>query len=229
MGIRPSVTRRGLGIAAGLIIVAGPAGVLFGWDHPLAAATLLILGGGIGFRLGGRLPAAFDNVGKVRRVLWGLAALLAIVQLGRVGVFSGYATAEWASAMPKKELMRQSCLAAYVQAGALAQAGVADVWAEEHWPHYEFYLIILRATCKGRVKSSGCDRGAAMQGNSRAEGRPEDVVFGARSHAHKRGVRHGCESSATSPAPWDSCSLTSATNSISTARCPRSARRRARS
>jgi hypothetical protein len=85
------------------------------------------------------MPASIDGAARrhpVRAGLWVVAALLALFQLGRLGAFMADPENTFGSAFPDPALTNHMCMSAYVQAGALARDGDANVYDEHHWPAF---------------------------------------------------------------------------------------------
>ena len=144
---RPRLERRILAVVLGLGLVA-----------PIVAATAAVsrvtashgvawaVGGSVAagafaaaWHIGTRFPASLDGaIGRhpVRAGLWGLVALVALFQLGRLGAFMADPTNTFGSAFPDPVLTHHMCMSAYVQAGALARDGDANVYDEHHWPAF---------------------------------------------------------------------------------------------
>jgi hypothetical protein len=82
--------------------------------------------------LAARLPAELDGWFAPRRtavILWWLAAVLAIVNTARLGLFVADPSQAWASAFPPvSSLAKHQCLPAYVRAGELAARGQPNLW-----------------------------------------------------------------------------------------------------
>ena len=81
--------------------------------------------------LAARLPAELDGWfgRRIAVFLWCAAALLAIANTARIGLFVADPAQHWASAFPPMaSLARHQCVAAYARAGELAAAGQANLW-----------------------------------------------------------------------------------------------------
>jgi hypothetical protein len=92
-----------------------------------------------GLRQQRRLPSALDGTARrhpVRAALFGVLALLALVQLGRVSVFIANPAQTWGSAVPTPSMTGHVCMGAYVQAADLARRGDPNVYDEAHWPAF---------------------------------------------------------------------------------------------
>jgi alpha-1,2-mannosyltransferase len=91
-------------------------------------------------RVAERLPASFDGALRRRPVvatLWGLLALVALLQITRLSAFMIDPAERWGSANPAvEEITGHACLAAYVEAADLTRRGEPNVYAEEHYPAF---------------------------------------------------------------------------------------------
>lgn len=144
----PKLERRALAVVLGL-----------GLASPIVAATAAVArvvpsSGGVAWtagclvaagafvmawRFGARIPASIDGAARrhpVRAGLWALAALVALFQLGRLGAFMANPENTFGSAFPDPAVVDHMCMSAYVQAGALARDGDANVYEEHHWPAF---------------------------------------------------------------------------------------------
>lgn len=69
---------------------------------------------------------------RAKLIVWGIAAVLALVNTARVTIFVANPTQNWASVFPPMpESGRHQCLAAYVRAGELAALDHADLWNQD--------------------------------------------------------------------------------------------------
>lgn len=127
-----------IGSCAGAVLAAALARVL---GIPTLVPALAGTGAGLiaacvgGTRwLARRLPAELDGWFARRprlRWLWAFAAVLAIANTARLGLFMADANQAWASAFPfMPESAQHQCLAAYVRAGELAATGHDDLWVQ---------------------------------------------------------------------------------------------------
>jgi hypothetical protein len=83
-------------------------------------------------RLAARLPPELDGWfarRRLRAAIWLVAAVLAVANTARLGLFVADPAQVWASAFPPvSAAVRHQCFAAYVRAGELAASGRADLW-----------------------------------------------------------------------------------------------------
>jgi hypothetical protein len=105
---------------------------------PLALALVgLACGYGVP-RLAHALPDALDGAFARRRargVLWVIAALLAVVQTGRIGAFMSDPGLPQASLMPPEAfIVHHSCMSAYVNAIELLRRGISNVYDAALYP-----------------------------------------------------------------------------------------------
>jgi hypothetical protein len=86
-----------------------------------------------------RLPMSFDGVARQRRwraASWVLLVVFALFQLTRLAAFMADPVNTFGSAFPDPGLTNHMCMAAYVQAAALARDGDPNVYDEQHWPAF---------------------------------------------------------------------------------------------
>jgi hypothetical protein len=91
-----------------------------------------------------RVPRDMDGGYRRRPVVACLAGALVIVgvlQTARLSCFMADPTLRWASAYPPEEFgVRHMCISAYVQAADLVRRGVPNLYAEEHYPAFDFLI-----------------------------------------------------------------------------------------
>lgn len=137
----PAWPRRGAALAGG---AAGAAGygllailVPGSWAAGLALVPVgaaVTAGGGW---LGRRLPAGLDRVLHRHRgvaLLWGLLALVAVVQMGRLATYMTDPASDWFLSTRHPFWARHECLPAYFQGAELALAGEEDLYDPAHYP-----------------------------------------------------------------------------------------------
>jgi hypothetical protein len=132
----------GLGLAGPILAAAAavarvvPSSSGVAWALGCLAAAFALVAA---WRFGTRIPASIDGAARrhpLRASLWVAAALLALFQLGRLGAFMANPENTFGSAFPDPALTNHMCMSAYVQAGALARDGDANVYEEHHWPAF---------------------------------------------------------------------------------------------
>jgi hypothetical protein len=123
------------------------------------AAGLISMGAiALARRLEPRLPGSLDGAARrhpIRAGLWGLSALLALIQLGRLGAFMANPANTFGSAFPDPFVTSHMCMSAYLQAGALSRDGDPNIYDEHHWPAF---------TLKAGEKSAGASSQVAELG-----------------------------------------------------------------
>lgn len=71
--------------------------------------------------------------GRGAAVLWGLVAVLAVVQVGRMSIFMADAHARWGALAPAVDVVaRHSCLTSYVHGAELARRGDANIYDDRY-------------------------------------------------------------------------------------------------
>jgi hypothetical protein len=130
-----------VGICAGVAVATVAARAL--GVGTLVPGVVGIVAGGLGCaalgqrRLAACLPAELDGWFAGRRLLalaWAAAAVLAVANTARVGVFIADPSQTWASAFPPVSTsVHHQCLAAYVRAGELAARGQAQLWDRDDY------------------------------------------------------------------------------------------------
>lgn len=91
--------------------------------------------------LAARLPDELDGWfarRKIARVVWIVAAVLAVANTARISIFAMDPSRTWASEFPPvPESAKHQCLPAYVRAGELAAWGRADLWRQDRFQQGE--------------------------------------------------------------------------------------------
>lgn len=132
--------RRAVAFAAGAGVLAA-AGVELVAPGAWAAALALPAVGALatlGTRwLGSRLPAGVDHALSRRRalaLLWALAALTSVVQIGRLAAYETDRGLDFAIATRHPFWYGHECLPAYLHGAELAERGEENLYADRHWP-----------------------------------------------------------------------------------------------
>lgn len=116
-------------------LAAGLAGaLLLAWtDAPWIALTAAALSGWFAAH-GLALAAARAPVprGRVSGALWGLLAVLAVLQVARMSVFMADPTQRWGALAPSQFLGHHSCLSSYVHGAELARRGDANIYDDRY-------------------------------------------------------------------------------------------------
>jgi len=85
------------------------------------------------------LPRSLAGAARRRPVvasLWGLLALIALLQVGRLSAFMADPARTWGSTFPDPVATSHVCAAAYVHAAELARSGEANVYDAKFYPAY---------------------------------------------------------------------------------------------
>src|SRR5262245_11531290 len=106
---------------------------------PVAGALAVLLGAGVAWRLWRWVPDSIS--GGLRRrpvvsVLWALAALFALLQLGRLAAFTANPDRLWGSAVPDPAAANHACISAYVVAADLSRRGTENLYDERYYPAF---------------------------------------------------------------------------------------------
>jgi hypothetical protein len=123
----------GLAVCAAVVLPTAPRlGAIAG---PLA----VLLGAVVARRLWRWVP---DSVsGSFRRrpvvaVLWSIAAILAVLQVGRQAAFNADPDRIWGSAVPDPAAADHACLSAYFLAADLSRRDTTNLYDERHYPAF---------------------------------------------------------------------------------------------
>ena len=106
---------------------------------PLAGAIAALLGAATAWRIWRWVPESVS--GGLRRrpvlaVLWTVAALLALVQIGRLAAFTADPDRRWGSAVPDPAAANHACLSAYFVAAELSRRDVVNLYDERYYPAF---------------------------------------------------------------------------------------------
>ncbi len=118
----------------GWLAAALAGGVLLAGTHaPLTSVTAAALAGWFAAN-GLRMAAARAPVprGRVSGVLWGLLAVVAVLQVGRMSVFMADPTQRWGALAPAEFMTRHSCLSSYVHGAELARRGDTNIYDDRY-------------------------------------------------------------------------------------------------
>jgi glycosyl transferase family 87 len=86
-----------------------------------------------------RLPERIDGVARRRPLLslvWGLLALVALLQVGRLSAFMADPARKWGSTFPDPISTGHVCAAAYVHAAELSRSGEPNLYDAKFYPAY---------------------------------------------------------------------------------------------
>ncbi|HMK73213.1 MAG TPA: hypothetical protein VK454_07725, partial [Myxococcaceae bacterium] len=112
---------------------------------PLAGAGAVLLGVGAAVLVIRWVPEAMA-AGVRRRpvlaVLWTLAALLALVQVGRLSAFMADHDRLWGSAVPIPKASEHMCMSAYVLAAELSRRGETNLYDERFYPAFREGIVV---------------------------------------------------------------------------------------
>ena len=112
---------------------------------PLAGAGAVLLGVGAAVLVIRWVPEAMA-AGVRRRpvlaVLWTLAALLALVQVGRLSAFMADHDRLWGSAVPIPKASEHMCMSAYVLAAELSRRGEPNLYDERFYPAFREGIVV---------------------------------------------------------------------------------------
>jgi alpha-1,2-mannosyltransferase len=86
------------------------------------------------------LPASLDGAARRRPVasgFWVLAALLALLQVARVGAFTADPANTWGSTFPDPGVTGHACMSGYVHAADLSRRDEPNLYEERHYPAFD--------------------------------------------------------------------------------------------
>ncbi|PCC72267.1 Protein of unknown function [Nannocystis exedens] len=123
--VHPLVAWLAAGLAGGLLLLATGA--------PLSSLATAAIAGGL---TAAGLPLAATRAplprGRVTAALWGLLAVLALLQFGRMSVFMADPAQRWGALAPAEFMARHSCLTSYVHGAELARRGDANIYDDRY-------------------------------------------------------------------------------------------------
>lgn len=131
---RATPVAAGAGAAAALIVAAIAPG---SWAAALALPAVGAAVTAGARRLGARLPDEVDRVPSRRRVLaalWALAALVSVVQVGRLAAYSTDRGLDFTVMTRHPFWYGHECLPAYLHGAELAGRGEPNLYDVSHWP-----------------------------------------------------------------------------------------------
>src|SRR5678815_4230730 len=106
---------------------------------PLGGALAVLLGAATAWRIWRWVPESVSG-GFRRRpvlaVLWTVAALLALVQVGRLAAFTADPDRVWGSAVPDPAAANHACISAYFVAAELSRRDVVNLYDERYYPAF---------------------------------------------------------------------------------------------
>jgi hypothetical protein len=105
----------------------------------VAGGVALLLAAGTAWLVWRWVPEAVSGARRRRpvvAVLWVLAALFALLQLGRLSAFMAEPERTWGSVVPDKEVAGHACLSAYVVAADLSRRGTANLYDARFYPAF---------------------------------------------------------------------------------------------
>ncbi len=106
---------------------------------PLGGALAVLLGAATAWRIWRWVPESVSG-GFRRRpvlaVLWAIAALLSLVQVGRLAAFTADPDRRWGSAVPDPAAANHACLSAYFVAAELSRRNVVNLYDERYYPAF---------------------------------------------------------------------------------------------
>jgi len=105
----------------------------------IGGAVALLLAAGAAWLVWRWVPEAVSGARRRRPVvaaLWGLGALLALLQIGRLSAFMAEPDRIWGSAVPDHTIAGHACLSAYVVGADLSRRGTPNLYDERFYPAF---------------------------------------------------------------------------------------------
>jgi Glycosyltransferase family 87 len=124
---------------------------------PIAGALAVLLGAATATPFWRWVPTSVS--GGLRRrpvlaVLWVLAALVALVEIGGLAAFSADPDRRWGSAVPDPAATNHACLSAYFLAADLSRRDVVNLYDERYYPAFagDAARLVAPASIEGLAK-----------------------------------------------------------------------------